>query len=361
MKQAVFFTLIILLIPFIFNNSLAQQINNIQRNPNLFYIQAIPTFSLAEIQIPNESTRLRINEFVKQQLKLSFVGMIDSSLDIIIILTDDSGNPILPDAERYQKYPSLRKSLSELTFTFNSTAYPWTQVEIDSMNNRLEIFYTKAKSIYGNPAFAISVNIRKDPNITAAALYSASNNEIVLKNLNSPDQLCHEMIHAFRDDYMISYRTYEEGMTRAAEVEIFNQLDNYQHWDENHSYGYDVFYDEFNKPNIGAKNGNIYSNPTLQLTKYQISSYVWAKFYLEDKDFLKDFNSLYYSQMDSDPSVRNTESKLKNIVETIKPTIENQPTDLWYSKQYILDSNPSTGYKIFQRICQFTVDYFIWS
>lgn len=34
------------------------------------------------------------------------------------------------------------------------------------------------------------------------------------------DVLCHELIHAFRDDYGIGLSSWEEGMTRAVEIEV---------------------------------------------------------------------------------------------------------------------------------------------
>lgn len=69
-------------------------------------------------------------------------------------------------------------------------------------------------------------------------------------------------------------------------------------------------------------------------------------------------NARLYYQVVSDPSVLYTESKLKDIVQEVKPTIEDQLTSAWYNRQYILDSNPSPGYQLFQRINQFTIDHF---
>ena len=47
---------------------------------------------------------------------------------------------------------------------------------------------------------------------------------VYVADSSRPDVLCHEMLHAFRDAYMIRLSSFEEGMVRAAEIEIFNRL-----------------------------------------------------------------------------------------------------------------------------------------
>ena len=66
------------------------------------------------------------------------------------------------------------------------------------------------------------------------------------------------MLHAFRDRNMIAFSSFEEGMVRAAEIEIFNRLPGYDYsMGKHHSYQYDVYYEGLNRPSIGAQNGNV--------------------------------------------------------------------------------------------------------
>jgi hypothetical protein len=229
---------------------------------------------------------------------------------------------------------------------------------LKSLKKWFKDFYPVIKKIAGSPFFPISVNVRQDPAITVGGYYYSSINEIVIKNL-SEDVFVHELIHAFRDDYVMGLGTYEEGMTRATEVEAFAQLEKYTHsFDDFHRYHYDVYYEAHNRPNLGTPYGNVQANAALVLLRYQISSYVWKKAYLEDKNFLNRFNDSLYNRVSRDLSTRFTADKLRRIVEDIKPVIEGFPMATWYDRQYVLNTSPAPGYKLYQRISQFTVDYF---
>jgi hypothetical protein len=92
--------------------------------------------------------------------------------------------------------------------------------------------------------------------------------------------------------------------------------------------------------------------------KYNISSYIWGKAYLEDNSFLETFNDTLYARASADISTLYSESALRNIFETLKPVVEGLPNLMWYDKQFILNTAPAPGYKLYQRINQYTIDYF---
>ncbi|HEY8095355.1 MAG TPA: hypothetical protein VIE65_04590, partial [Methylobacter sp.] len=174
-----------------------------------------------------------------------------------------------------------------------------------------------------------------------------------------PDSICHELIHAFHDDDMITLSSFEEGMTRAAEVEVFNNLPTYLYFDRNHSYGYDVYYEALNKQTIGSQNGIFNTNTAdLFLLRYQLSGYAWAKNFLENSNFLLKFNRKLYREAILDSTILSTESKLIDIAAAVQPKVENKKFKSWYSQQGVLNTNPPKGYFLYQRINDFTVDYF---
>ena len=175
--------------------------------------------------------------------------------DLLIVLTDGDGRAILPDTARRAADRRPPRDDHELTFTFESPDLPWTPEEIAFLSESLRAFYPVAKQIYGPPAFDLSVNVRQDPSIPVAGLYDISSNEMTLKGASPGmlDVLCHEMLHAFRDEDLIGLSSFEEGMARAAEVEVFDRLPAYVHpFDETHGYDYDVYYEALNRPEIGA-------------------------------------------------------------------------------------------------------------
>jgi hypothetical protein len=152
--------------------------------------------------------------------------------DRIVVFVDGRGRAILPDRRRSD--PVVLRAgtaaATDLTFTFDSAEYAWSSTDVATMKSAIETFYPIVKTIYGDPAFSARVNVRRDPTITFSGYYSPSLNEIVLPDADV-DALVHEMIHSLRDDCLIGLATWEEGMTRAAEVEAFNVAVAYSHWD----------------------------------------------------------------------------------------------------------------------------------
>jgi hypothetical protein len=286
----------------------------------------------------------------------------DPAADALVIFVDQAGSPVLPDLEAAssrQRRGFSAAAATGLTFTFNSPAHPWTSADMATLTAALDAFYPVAKSVYGDPAFSITVNVRQDPTISVGGLYSPSLNEMVLPHLARLDPLCHEMIHAFRDDNIVLLGTYEEGMTRTAEIEVFNQLDTYTHdWDEHHSYTYDVYYDALNTAVVGAWGGSVLAHPAFGLLRYQLAGYAWAKPLLENEGFLRDFNREYNARMLLHRSTRSTASALIAIAAASQPNVEGEPFLSWYAKQGIFNASGPPGHFVYQRINQFTVDVF---
>src|SRR5262245_1029219 len=293
---------------------------------------------------PDEQTAALLWLHARGQLAERF-GSVDS--DLLVVWVDHDGTPILPDLEQARSH--TRATSNGLGFTYNSPAYPWTPNEIATLQGYASDFYPANLAMYGEPAFNITINVRKDPTITYAGLYFPSSNEMVMKDTANPDVFCHEMLHAFRDDIIVNFPTYEEGMVRGAEIAVFNQLAAYTHWDEHHQYDYDVLYDALNVPAIGATGGNIYAGPATTLARYQLAGYAWGKPQLEHSSFFSDFNRAYYVAVVSDPSTQYIESKLTSILRGIAPKVEGRPFDVWYADQKVLGTQPPTGYMLDQR------------
>jgi hypothetical protein len=180
----------------------------------------------------------------------------------------------------------------------------------------------------------------------------------VLADVSTIAPICHEMIHAFRDDDIIFLSSFEEGMTRAAEVEVLNRLPGYDYFDRNHSYTYDVYYEALNRKTIGSKQGNFFQGYVSVLLRYQLAGYAWGKLFIENPSFFSDFNKALYADVLADSSILWTESKLVRIVDKAQPRIEAEKFLSWYSQQGVLDTAPPSGYFLYQRINQFTVDFF---
>jgi len=304
--------------------------------------------------IGNQTLNDRLYDYAAKDVQQTQVG---TNSDAIVVFVDNLGSAILPDLESFQdlQTSSVKPTLIsfptyELTFTFNSSSYPWSAAEIEVLNGWLGNFYPAVKSLCGNPFFDNTVNVRKDPTISFAGEYNPTINETVVQDANSPDVLCHELIHALRDDYLMGLMSFEEGMTRACEVEVMSRFPGYAYLNKNHSYEYDVFYEGMNRPEIGSQDGNFFYGYVSPFLRYQLAGYAWAKCFLENTNFFQQFNCELRTRNLADPTTCYTESKLIAIATDILPTVEGRGFLTWYAQQGVLNTSPPKGYFLFQRI-----------
>lgn len=244
----------------------------------------------------------------------------------------------------------------ELRFTFHSPHAPWTTDETRVLSEAIAAFYPLARAIYGPPAFSLTINLRRDPT-APRVYYDPFLNEIVLAGVEDLTSLCHEMLHAFRDDFVIGLDGFEEGMVRAAEVEIFDRLERYDHWDEDHAYTYDVYFEALQTAALGAPDGQYdFGAPNFTLLRYQLAGYAWAKVFLEDDQFLVRFNRALTHRAAIDPSILTDEAALVALAAELRPRVEGRPFAEWYRSRGVFRIDSAPGYRLYQRINQFTID-----
>jgi uncharacterized repeat protein (TIGR01451 family) len=329
---------------------------------HILYILIPPDVSKEAFLHPGDALKRRLYRLIAEGLALQNNSAYTGD-DMVVIFLDHEGEPILPDLEEarlFRPHPGSTPSSPphNLTFTFRSPDCPWEGKERAVLHKAATAFYRVIKEVYGDPAFAITVNVRKDPTIPFWGVYSPSTNEILLSSASHLDVFCHEIIHAFRDDDMIRVSSYEEGMTVAAEVEVFNRLPAYTFWDEHHEYPDDVFYEGLNNEVISPFQGRFdYASPLL-LLRYQLAGYAWGKVLLENPDFFSAFNRELYSGALSDPYLLETPPGLFDIAAAQLSTVEGKPFAVWYGQQAILGPAPPAGSFLYQNISNFVVYLF---
>ncbi|MFZ5986601.1 MAG: dockerin type I domain-containing protein [Bacillota bacterium] len=328
---------------------------------NQVYLFKVPeNLSRQDVINADENLKEYLSKLATEEINTRLEASDSSAFtDFVVVYVDKEGNPILPEYESSKStYASFSTSQvpNELTFTFDSSDYPWTLEELEILKSEVNNFYPVIKQVYGNPAFSNTVNIKKNPNLSYVGMYDSYNNTITLRSISRLETLCHEIIHSFRDDYVVSISAFEEGMTRAAQIEVFSRMDKiYPNIDRNHSYTYDVYYEALNRHKLG---GDVWSGYVSALLFYQLCGYAWGKAVIEDPNFFVNFNKELYDRCKTDISSRSSVSALLDIAESVKPTVESIPFKTWYKSQSCFNLQPPEGTYIYQRINQFTIDCF---
>ena len=286
-----------------------------------------------------------------------------AEVDQVTVLVDSNGKPVFSQAKgKGPGKPGTDPGATagnELTFTFNSELNPWSPTELAQLQTAIQAIYPVAKAVYGPPAFNLTVNVTKAATLSFSGEYNVSLNQIVLLDAWHADVLCHEMLHAFRDANMVGFSSFEEGMVRAAEIEIFNRLPQYDYpMGKHHSYTYDVYYEGLNRPSIGARNGNFFAGYVSPLLRYQLAGYAWGKALLENPGFLRAFNAQLYQQCAKDPSITSSETRLLGLLAAVQPSVEGKRFHNWYAQQGVLNMDPPRGYMLYNRMNQATLDFF---
>lgn len=301
--------------------------------------------SASDLEHPSAAVRRQLDAAVAE--RLSELG---SAAGDVIVFEDAQSNPVLPDADGLLEGSLAAIAANELTFTYDSPDDPWTADELASLQGWLNACYPIAKEVYGPPAFTITVNVVRVVNQSVGARYVTGTNEMWVSPSSGVhgDVLCHELMHAFRDDFLIYNAAWEEGMARAAEVEVTQRAGIADPW--NHQYTYDVYYEELNRPAVGSGAGNVFAGWSQTLLRYQLAGYAWAKAMLEDSAFFPNFNASYYARAAVDSSARWSEPTLIGIASSVKPSVEDRTFADWYDGQGVLDANPPPGDVVYVRV-----------
>jgi hypothetical protein len=138
----------------------------------LFIVPMPPGITRKDIGSLDNRTRELLHRHVSDWLERDVeTRPAEPGVDRTIILKDRSGRLILPDLERIRGRSPRSLADNDLTYSFNSPSHPWTNEEISRLRTALNDFEAAAKTIYGPPAFSITVNVRRDPALGVAGAY----------------------------------------------------------------------------------------------------------------------------------------------------------------------------------------------
>jgi len=289
-----------------------------------------------ELRAGGRAVRLRLARMAKRDLDSNEPYIANDPCGPIVLFVDSRGVPISPAASSPGD-----TAPHDLVFTFDSPDDPWSETDLTLLRTYVADFYPALKQIYGAPATSDTIDVVRDPLSGYAGRLVG--NAIVLQSLRM-DILCHEMVHAFHGPFMLRTSFFEEGMARAAEIEMFDQLPQYVHpWDDAHSFPDDVFYEANNSPGVAGA-----LLPPMNLLGYQLSGYAMGKCVLERPSFFRDFNDTLYAL--GHTYVGFQDDVVRSLMATVLPNVEGLAWADWVSKQHILTYILSRGDHLYQQI-----------
>jgi hypothetical protein len=250
-----------------------------------------------------------------------------------------------------------------------STFTPAQQAVMTSFFNNM---YPILVQLYGPPAVSYTVTVVRDLQYSNSDKFVPSLNEIFTGDTFYPQLFTHELIHAFRDTYVLAMDQnwnfnptldgFEEGFAQGVSYDAMNQYvltyPNDPNVPSNSLWGSvnDWDYDFQNTPILrGTDFWSDDGGTGLYWLKYEMAAAAIRKINLESPGFYKAFNQQYYGLINANPPwssnpVYPTRALVAGIIASLVPQVEGMPAAQWINQQNIFYCQNVYGEKIFHSI-----------
>ncbi len=254
----------------------------------------------------------------------------------------------------------------------------WPPEKAAALSGFLDQMLPVLRDLYGPPSTDYTVSLVRDLKYMASAVFFPSADEIHAGDNVTYQLLTHELVHAFRRNQMLSsgpqwqfdptLSGFEEGFAQAACYEAMTEFARrypsfgltqslYQssnEWD----------YDFQNVPELRTR--DFWSDSggmSLYWTRYEMAAAAIAKIEREHPGFYRAFNAEYFHRLNVDPHLIASRDLVKDIVQTVAPTIEGRPAAQWIDQQNIFDCADHPGKKVWLSTLHYPApaDYFIFN
>ncbi len=251
---------------------------------------------------------------------------------------------------------------------------PFTTEQQQKMMAFYNLMNPIIKEIYGPPSRNHEVTIINDGNAISTNVFFNGPNQIHSTfqekegDLKSPRLMTHELVHAYRDNVILSSNKnwhfdstlsgFEEGMAEAVAIiamdifierypTFFNNDEFNIHWSHSKSMSFDWDYDFQNHSQLTTT--DFFSSDIgtgAHWERYGTGQAAMQKIYTEDPNIFKKFNQIYYQRLNADHTLINSRTLIVDIFNEIIAQIERTPTTDWINKQHIFDCKVVPGKKV---------------
>ncbi len=262
----------------------------------------------------------------------------------------------------------------ETNYGYNG-APAYTNAEANKMMAFYNLVNPIIKEVYGPPSRNHVVSIVNDAVAIGTNTYFNGPNEVTSSfELNAegdfaqPRLMIHELVHAYRDNVGLSSNDewhydptlsgFEEGMAESVAIIVmdifierhpnfFNGAEYKIHWSHARGMNFDWDYDFQNHKQLTTT--DFFSSDVgtgAHAERYGTSQAAMRKLYIEDNTVFKNFNSLYYSMLNSNNSLVTSRNMIVGILSNVIDKVERTPTLEWINNQRVLDCEVVPGKKI---------------
>ncbi|MGA7159690.1 MAG: T9SS type A sorting domain-containing protein [Bacteroidota bacterium] len=268
-------------------------------------------------------------------------------------------SPIVSSGPVVLHWEDLGNINNEISIAFSNG---WNQGEKDSIGMFLTRMLPIIKNIYGPPSHSYTVSLVKDSNYNNTNVFFSGTDEVHMLRMY-PQLLTHELIHAFRDNVVLSSdslwrydatlsgfeESFAQGVSYACMNEYVKEYPNGPIVTSASNFGsfYDFDYDFQNTDRLTTT--DLWSdNGGMQLNwlRYEMGAAAIHKIMMDCPNFPINFNTLYYQRLNADHSLRLSKDLIKDLISTVAPSIEGSGAKDWIDKQHIFDCRVKTGHKI---------------
>lgn len=238
----------------------------------------------------------------------------------------------------------------------------WSTTQRADLQRFLDRMFPVLYDLYGPPSVSYTVSVVRDQRQKASAIFYPSVDEMHLGDTLTYQLLTHELVHAWRNDRILStdslwqyhpkYSGFEEGFAQAvsydAMTEFARRYPNFglkqSLYQSSHEWDYDVLNI---KELVTEDFWSDYGGTKLFWARYEMAAAAIAKIRAQYPTFYRDFNAEYYKRLNENPKLVISRDLIKAIVQTVAPIIEGKPADRWIDAQFIFNCEVVQGPKIF--------------
>lgn len=281
-------------------------------------------------------------------------------------------------------WEDLGNPVNELTiayadYGFDSTGTNiisgWDSTEIQILDHFISRMNPIIKEIYGPPSHSYTVTLVKNLWYSGSNIFFPSSNETHMSDFY-PQLLTHELIHAYRDNVILStddfwrfhpkLSGFEESFAQGVSYICMNRyIELYPNdtlVDSTYLFGSSMDWD-YDFRNVAAITTedfwSDFAGMGLYWERYELGAAAMRKIHLEDANFFRNFNAEYYSRLNQDRSLTTSRDLMIDIIAKIVPEIEMQHTAEWIAKQRIFDCKIKPGRKIWFKTQHYPWDEFL--